>query len=170
MLLSAIMIVIFIMFDQITKYLASTNLPLNGPNVTWIPHLFEVSYHQNPGMSFGALEGQQFLFMIATIVALGIFGYLFLSTDYKNKKVFSLSIVFFIAGTLGNAIDRALFGYVIDFMHFPFLDYLLGNSNFYNNWADMYLSAAIVLFTLDLFIFDERRKKAQKVHEETLQS
>ncbi|HAX02098.1 MAG TPA: signal peptidase II [Acholeplasmataceae bacterium] len=170
MLISAIIIVLTLLFDQITKYIASTNLPLNGANVTWIPGLFEVSYHQNPGMSFGALEGQQFLFMVATIIALGIFGYLFLSTDYKTKKVYSISIALFIAGTLGNAIDRALYGYVIDFMHFPFLDYILGNSNFYNNWADMYLSAAIVLFSIDLFIFDEKRKKALKKHEETVQS
>jgi len=36
--------------------------------------------------------------------------------------------------------------------------------------ADMYLSAAIVLFTLDLFIFEEKRKKEQKIHEENIQS
>jgi signal peptidase II len=58
-------------------------------------------------------------------------------------------------------------------MHFPFLDGILnavGLSNFYNNMADMYLSAAIVLFTLDLFIFEEKRKKEQKKHEENIQS
>ncbi|MDY0074517.1 MAG: signal peptidase II [Acholeplasmataceae bacterium] len=166
MLISLVIIVFALGIDQLTKYLASTSLILNGPNHTWIPYLFEVSYHQNPGMSFGALEGQQLLFMVATIIALAIFGYLFLATNYHHKKVYSISIALFIAGTIGNAIDRAIFGYVIDFMHFPFLDYILGNSNFYNNLADMYLSAAIVLFAIDLFILDEKRKKEKKHHEE----
>lgn len=173
MLISLIIIVVLIGIDQLTKYLASTLITLNAPNITVIPNLFELSYYRNTGMSFGLLEGQQLIFMISTIIALGIFGYLFLSSNYKNKRVYSISIALFIAGTLGNAIDRSLFGYVIDFMHFPFLDGFLeavGLSNFYNNLADMYLSAAIVLFTLDLFIFDEKRKKEMKKHEEITQS
>lgn len=173
MLISLIIIVALLFIDQITKYLASTMIALNAPNITLIPHLFELSYYRNTGMSFGLLAGQQLVFMISTIVALGIFGYLFTSSNYKNKKVYSLSIALFIAGTLGNAIDRSLYGYVIDFMHFPFLDGFLnavGLSNFYNNLADMYLSAAIVLFTLDLFIFDEKRKKERKHNEENFSS
>ncbi len=172
MLISLIIMIFTLFLDQLTKYLASTLIPLNGAHITVIPHLFELSYFQNTGMSFGLLEGQQLLFMVFTVLALVIFGYLFLDTNYKNKKVYSLSIAFFIAGTLGNAIDRSIYGYVIDFMHFPFLDgflNLIGLSNFYNNLADMYLSAAIVLFAIDLFIFDEKRKKEKKKHEETIQ-
>jgi len=173
MLISLIIIVVLIGIDQLTKYLASTMITLNAPNITVIPRLFELSFYKNTGMSFGLLEGQQLIFMISTVIALGIFGYLFLGSNFKNKKVYSIAIALFIAGTLGNAIDRSLFGYVIDFMHFPFLDGFLnavGLSNFYNNLADMYLSAAIVLFTLDLFIFDEKRKKEMKKHEEIAQS
>jgi signal peptidase II len=173
MLISLIIIIFSLVIDQLTKYLARTMIALNAPNITVIPNLFELSYYKNTGMSFGLLEGQQLIFMISTVIALGIFGYLFTSSNYKNKKVYSISVALFIAGTLGNAIDRSIFGYVIDFMHFPFLDGILnavGLSNFYNNMADMYLSAAIVLFTLDLFIFEEKRKKEQKKHEENIQS
>ncbi len=173
MLISLIIIIVSLGIDQLTKYLARTMITLNAPNITIIPNLFELSYYKNTGMSFGLLEGQQLIFMISTVIALGIFGYLFTSSNYKNKKVYSISVALFIAGTLGNAIDRSIFGYVIDFMHFPFLDGILnavGLSNFYNNMADMYLSAAIVLFTLDLFIFEEKRKKEQKIHEENIQS
>lgn len=173
MLISLIIIIVSLGIDQLTKYLARTMIALYAPNITVIPNLFELSYYKNTGMSFGLLEGQQLIFMTSTVVALGIFGYLFTSSNYKNKKVYSISVALFIAGTLGNAIDRSIFGYVIDFMHFPFLDGILnavGLSNFYNNMADMYLSAAIVLFTLDLFIFEEKRKKEQKIHEENIQS
>ena len=108
-------------------------IPLNGAHITVIPHLFELSYFQNTGMSFGLLEGQQLLFMVFTVLARY---YLIL---IKTKK-FIVFLLRFLLGTLGNAIDRSIYGYVIDFMHFPFLDgflNLIGLSNFYNNLADM---------------------------------
>jgi signal peptidase II len=171
MLISLGIIILAIVIDQVTKLIASSSIPLNSPDIVWIPHLLEFSYHHNDGMSFGLLEGQQVLFMIATIIALLMFGYLFLDTDYKSKKVYSVSIALFIGGTLGNAIDRSLYGYVIDFMHFPFLDGVLnavGLSNFYNNFADMFLSAAIVLFAIDVFFLEGKRKKKESLkHAET---
>ncbi|MBN2268077.1 MAG: signal peptidase II [Acholeplasmataceae bacterium] len=157
-----LIIFLLVSFDQITKYTAKFFLEGLNEHVKWIPGVFELSYHENTGASLGILDGQIIILMIVTLIALGIFGYLFLDVDFKHKKVYSFSIVMFIAGTLGNAIDRALLGYVIDFMHYPFLSFILtplNISNFYNNWADMYLSAAIVLFFIELFFLEPKRKK-----------
>jgi len=169
MLIGAFIILFSIILDQLTKQLAQAYIPAiiagQQGNIVIIPKVLELSYYQNSGASFGILEGQQLLFMVITVIALAIFGYLFTDVNFKTKKVYSLSIVFFIAGTLGNAIDRALFGYVIDFLHFPFLTPILdlfGSSNFYNNIADIVLSAAIVLFAIDLFIMEPKRKKKGK--------
>ena len=151
-------IAIFILFDQATKYLAKGLY--DGSEVTWIPQLLAFSYAENTGMSFGLLEGQRLLFMIVTIIALGIFGYLFLDINFKTKKIYSWSIVLLIAGTLGNAIDRVVLGYVIDFMHFPFLDNPLqwvGLSNFYNNFADMYLTLAMIFLFIDILFLERKR-------------
>lgn len=151
-------IVILIIFDQITKYVAKGLY--TGSEVTWIPHLLSFSYAENTGMSFGLLEGQRLLFMVVTIIALAIFGYLFLDVNFKTKKVYSYAIVLLIAGTLGNAIDRVILAYVIDFMHFPFLDTPLswvGLSNFYNNFADMYLSLAMVFLFVDVLFLERKR-------------
>ncbi len=169
MLIGAIIIIFSILIDQVSKQVAQTYIPqlINGShdNIVLIPKLIELSYHQNTGASFNIFDGAQLFFMLITIVALVIFGYLFLDSNFKTKKVYSISIALFIGGTLGNAIDRALFGYVIDFLHFPFLTPILdlvGISNFYNNFADIFLSAAIVLFAIDLFVFDPKRKKKEK--------
>jgi signal peptidase II len=158
MIISAIIIIFAVLLDQLTKYLAATLIPLGSQNIVVIPYLLELSHRLNPGASFGWLEGQQLLFMVITVVALTIFGYLFLDTNYKNKKVYSISIALFIAGTLGNAIDRALLGHVIDFMQFPFINPI---SEFHNNFADMYLSAAIVLYAIELFILEPKRTKKE---------
>lgn len=159
MLLSAIIIIVLVFMDQLTKYFASTFIPLGSENIVVIPYLLELSHRLNPGASFGWLEGQQLLFMVITIIALTIFGYLFLDTNYKIKKVYSISIALFIAGTLGNAIDRAILGHVIDFMQFPFINPI---AEFHNNFADMYLSAAIVLYAIELFILEPKRTKKEK--------
>ncbi|MFH0767727.1 MAG: signal peptidase II [Bacillota bacterium] len=169
MLIGVIIIFLSILIDQLSKQVAQAiipNLIFNAEsNIVIIPHIFELSYYQNVGASLGIFQGEQLFFMIVTILALGIFGYFFTQIDFKSKRVFSISIALFIGGTLGNAIDRALFGYVIDFLHFPFLTPILdifGISNFYNNLADIFLSAAIVLFAIDLFIIDPKRKKKEK--------
>ncbi len=170
MIIGAILIFLLVLIDQLTKTIAAAQIPLNSPNIVVIPRLLELSYHQNDGMSFGLLSGAQILFMIATLIALGIFGYFFLDSDFKNKKVYSISIALFIGGTLGNAIDRALYGYVIDFMQFPFFGPFLSifnTGNFYNNFADIFLSFAIVLFGIDLFFLEPKRTKKEKLNVES---
>lgn len=164
-----IIIIIAVLFDQLTKQLAVhflyDALSDSSKVIEVIPYLLKLSYATNRGASLGFLEGEIVLFIIITILALGLFGYLFKDVDFKSKKIYSLSITFFIAGTLGNFIDRLFLGHVIDFMNFPFLNFI---APFYNNWADMYLSLAIVLFAIDMLFLESKRKmKEENPHETT---
>ena len=170
MLIGIIIIISTLLLDQVTKQLAYHLIAPNfvGSNTVIIPNILELSYYENTGASLGFLSDfayKDVVFFLITVLSLVIFGYFFKDSDYKNKKVFSISIALFISGTLGNAIDRAIFGFVIDFLHYPFLDFLdriNGLSNFTNNLADNYLSAAIVLFAIDLFFFESKRLKKEK--------
>jgi signal peptidase II len=154
-----IVIFIAVILDQLSKHYFKAMY--TGVDTVFIKGIIEFSYAENTGMSFGLLKGQTFFFMIITVLALGLFGYLYLDIDFKIKKVYSLGIILLISGTLGNAIDRVFLRYVIDFMHFPFLDVPLGLinvPNFYNNFADMYLSLALVLVLIDTLFLDHKRK------------
>jgi len=168
MLIGYLIIIFTILIDQVTKQISVMFIKGGNP-VTLIPRVLEFHYYENDGISFGMLPGQHLLLAAVTVVALGIFGYLFLDVSFKDKKVYSISIALFIGGTLGNALDRALYGYVIDHFYFPFLSPILGVvnlSNFYNNFADLFLSAAIVLFMIDLVFFEPKRaKKKENNHE-----
>jgi signal peptidase II len=167
MLIGFLIVFLTVLFDQVTKHLAAHYIK-PGESIVVINKLFELGYYENRGISFGLLEGHQLFFALVTIIALSIFGYLFLDLSFKDKKVYSIAITLFIGGTFGNAIDRALLGYVIDFMHFPFLTPILGVvglSNFYNNVADMVLSLAIVLLIIELFILEPKRLKKMKLKE-----
>lgn len=153
-------IFILVSLDQLTKYISQGLY--QGQDFTLIPFVLEIGYAENRGMSFGLLQDQTLLFMVITVIALAMFLYLYKDISFINKKVYTLAIVLFIAGTLGNAIDRLVLQYVIDFMHFPFLEWplsVVGLPNFYNNFADMYLSLGIVLFAIDLFLLEKKREK-----------
>jgi len=168
MIFGLIYIFIFLILDQLSKHLAKAFI--TGDTV-WIKGLLELGYRENYGASFGSFSNQYFLFFMVTLFALGLFGYMFTSVNFKTKKAYSWAIVLFIAGTLGNAIDRALLTYVIDFLHYPFLNFIIGASNnFYNNFADLYLSLAIVLFAIDIFFLENKRKKVSQDEDRTKDS
>lgn len=170
MLIGLIIIISTLMIDQVTKQLAYHLIrpAFNGTNTVVIKGFLELSYYENTAASLGFLGDfvyKDIVFFIITIIALIVFGFLFKKSDFKHKKIYSIAVALFISGTLGNAIDRGIFGFVIDFLHYPFLGFLDsigGLSNFVNNMADNYLTAAIILFGIDLFFFESKRNPKKK--------
>lgn len=67
------------------------------------------------------------------------------------NRLMWLSLAFICAGAFGNLIDR-LFrdGIVIDFLHFPFLDFIV---RFSCNIADVCLTAGGILLAIELLFF-----------------
>lgn len=164
MIISYMMIALFVLIDVILKQVFS-NMFQVGEVVSVIDHVLHVGYVQNTGASFGLLEGQQFLFFIITLCALGLFGYLFSKSNWQHKKVYTIALICLISGTLGNAVDRTLFGYVIDYVQMPFLPFV-GGTIF--NFADVLLNAGVILLLIDILIFDTMRQNKIKkdAHEE----
>lgn len=158
MLAGLIIILIAIPLDQITKFIATSTLVVNGPPKVIIPGLLQFQLIYNKGASFGFMEGQQLFFAIVTIISLLLFGYFFIQSDFKKKKIYTISIALFIAGTLGNAIDRIFIQEgVIDMINVPLIP-LFATFNF----ADAYLNIAIVLFIIDLLFLERTRTNENK--------
>lgn len=162
MLIGYLILLGLILFDQLIK-LISVLTKVSGTSLikVLIPNILEFHYLENTGASFGMLEGQQAFFSLITIVALIIFGYFFLDINLKEKKVFSIAIILFIAGTFGNAIDRIFRdGVVVDMLNMPILNNLIslvGLSPFIFNVADIYLNFAVVLFIIDILFLERKR-------------
>lgn len=165
-----ILIFILIIFDQLTKYLAKFFLEGKPPFV-FINKVITLSYQTNDGASFGILAGKIWLFILLTVIALFFFFYLFKSVN-KTKKIYSIGISLMIAGTMGNLLDRIFHGgLVIDFLLVELYEPILkifGLSNFYNNFADMYLFIGIILFAIDMFFLESKREKLAKKEIEVL--
>lgn len=166
MIISYILIALLVFIDLILKQIFS-NLFEVGEVISVIDHVLYVGYVQNTGASFGLLKDQQFLFFIITLIALMMFGYFFSKSNWQNKKVYTLAFIFLISGTLGNAIDRVLYGYVIDFVQMPFLPFV-GGTIF--NFADVLLNAGVVLLFIEIIIIDTIRLKKKKANNEDTHS
>ena len=69
------------------------------------------SFTKNYGAAFGLFQGYKWLFVIvALIVILLVFSY--------RNKLNNLALGLLLGGTIGNLIDRLVYGYVIDFINF----------------------------------------------------
>lgn len=141
-----ISIVILVIFDQITKFLAKKFLEGQNPFVI-IPGVFQLQYLENRGAAFGILQNQIIFFLILTIIVLGVIFYFSLKIPAEKKynplKIISL---FISAGAIGNMIDRLFRHYVIDFFYFEWINFPIFNV------ADCYVSISSVVLAL-LFLF-----------------
>ena len=120
-----IMIILIVAFDQITKYFAEKNLA-DGKIVSFLPGFVQFRYAQNTGMAFSMLSGARWIFVVITIIVCGGVMWFLFSNRAKSLWVYwSLGVV--LAGGVGNLIDRARFGYVVDFIEPTFVNFAVFN-------------------------------------------
>ncbi len=128
--------------DQYTKHLAALYLK-NKPNFVVIPGVFELSYLQNEGMAWGLFHGMQWMFLAAAVLAVGIICIAWVLVPRSRRyHAFRVLCVCFVAGVLGNALDRFARGFVIDFLYFSLIDFPVFNV------ADCLVCVSILLIVI----------------------
>ena len=115
----AAIIFLVVAFDQYTKSWAISTLQ-NAPTQSYLGGSFLFLYAENTGAwgSMGSNLSEPLKFWILTVlpfIFLGGLGfYTVTSKELKPYMVWCYALV--IGGGLGNLIDRALYGYVVDFL------------------------------------------------------
>lgn len=111
-----------ILVDQGTKYLIASRMELSE-QIPVIGNFFLITSHRNRGAAFGILQNQRWFFIVITIiVVVGIVWYL-QKVMKTNNKLLPLALSLVLGGAIGNFIDRALTGEVVDFLQFNFGSY-----------------------------------------------
>ena len=112
-LLVALLVIIF---DQLTKYYVVSNFYL-GESVPVIENIFHWTYILNPGAAFGMFEGSRWFFVV---IAIGVLFGIWYMKDEINEGgwMMQYGAALFGGGAIGNLIDRARSGRVIDFCDF----------------------------------------------------
>lgn len=128
-----------IFLDQATKFLARKFLQLNNP-VPLIKNFFNLTLVHNRGAAFGMFQNQLFMFVLISIFAIALI--ICCLRDKKSSFIFKLSLSLILGGAIGNLIDRARFGFVIDFLDLRVWPVF--------NLADSVISIAAILLSWEL--------------------
>ena len=151
---TSLLIILLVVLDQISKILISSNLAL-GESLNLLPFLNFTLIH-NTGIAFSFFdEGGNISRWLLVLTVSGILAYLLLLIYKKTPKnrLELMSLILIISGGLGNLVDRAFLGYVVDFVHVFYQNY----SFYVFNLADSYITVGIILY-LSCYFFIERTK------------
>lgn len=141
----ALLILILVIADQLTKYLAVSHLK-GQPGIVLLDKILALRYLENKGMAFGLLQGKIFFLVAVCLVFFAVILYLFVKipeTAYYAPLLYTAAVVF--SGAMGNFIDRVFRGYVIDFIYFSLIDFPTFNV------ADIYVTCGIIILILLIF-------------------
>ena len=141
--------------DQFTKYLTVANIPLFG-HVPVFPGVVGLTYAQNTGAAFSALEGMQWLFVLvfAILTALLVLEYFKKPLPFTKLERWCIAAVY--GGGLGNVIDRVRLGYVVDMIRTEFINFPVFNV------ADCFITCGCILLMVHIFFFNKAFWKDEK--------
>ncbi|WP_409341223.1 signal peptidase II [Paenibacillus sp. MBLB4367] len=163
-----IALVVFLL-DQGSKWLVKNKMGLYESRPV-IGEFFQITSHRNTGAAFSILEGQRWFFLlVTTVVVIGVVWYL-LKMIKSNRKLLAWALCLLLGGAVGNFLDRALTGEVVDFLQFRFQFSLFGKAIDYTfaifNLADSAIVIGVALIFLDAIRswLQERRGNANESH------
>ena len=133
-----------IVIDQVSKALVLSHL-YHG-QVVLIPDVLHFTYVENRGMAFGMLSDHRWVFMILSVVGIGLVG--FYMVRYVKSTLGRVALSLIIGGGIGNMIDRISLGFVVDFIDFCAFDFWV----WVFNVADACMCVGAGLFILELII------------------
>ncbi len=142
-----------IIIDQWSKWLIAKSMMV-GQSMTLIPGFLYFTSSRNTGAAWSILEGQRiFFFIITTIVVIIIIYYM--QKLAGSSKLLGVALGMVLGGSIGNFIDRAIRGEVIDFIHV----YIGSYSYPIFNAADSSLVIGVILILIYIFLEGKKEKQ-----------
>ena len=114
----SVLAVAFLALDQWVKFWTVANLELSE-SAPFLPGLVELLRVHNYGAAWSSFSGQRWLLLGVTVCIMAFVAFLLARRIVRHPM--GLAACFLIlSGGLGNIIDRARLGYVVDMFHFEF--------------------------------------------------
>jgi signal peptidase II len=138
-----------VVIDQITKAIVRRTLRL-GESRTIIPEFLDLTHVHNTGAAFGLLNATDFPYkplVMITIAGLALVAIAAYATQLGfHERLARIGLALILGGAVGNLIDRAVAGHVVDFV-----DVYWGTIHFWAfNAADAAITIGAVLVLLDM--------------------
>ncbi len=139
--------------DQWTKHWASASLTYGRPNV--YNEYLDFTLLHNTGAAFSLLANaggwQKYFFIVLSAVVSVLLIVWLARLPRRGRLLLVIGLALIVSGALGNLYDRALLGYVVDFLHFHYQDHYWPAFNI----ADTAISIGVVLLLIDSFVYKE---------------
>lgn len=151
-------IILGVMLDQATKYLAIVNLKGQKPYIIW-KDVFQLEYLENRGAAFGLFQNQRlFFFLSVVLIVIAVLWFYVKVPMNKHFLPLRMCAVLVMSGAIGNFIDRLRLNYVVDFLYFKLINFPVFNV------ADIYVTVAAFSFFLLLFFYYKEEDLEQIFH------
>jgi signal peptidase II len=148
-----------ILLDQATKLFVQAHMALYE-SIAIIPNYLDITYTLNPGAAFSMLADappwvRELFLLTMACAAIVVLAVLIVRSD--RVSISSVAFALIMGGAMGNLIDRAVRGRVIDFMraHYYDLNYPIFNV------ADSAISIGVALIILTAFFGSDDEPKAK---------
>lgn len=116
---------LFIILDQTVKQLVLTYIPLYG-SVPFIPYIMDLTYVQNTGAAFSMFSDQTWILTLCSLL-LSIALAAAVWKKFFAHPLGRTALTLVLAGAIGNLIDRAFRGFVVDMFRTLFMDFAVFN-------------------------------------------
>ena len=116
---------VLVALDQLVKYLVSTYIPVGG-SVPFLPYIMDLTYVKNTGCAFSLLEEHTWLLTIISAIMSVVLAAA-LAKGFFRHPLGKITLSLLLAGAVGNLIDRAFYGYVIDMFRTLFMEFAVFN-------------------------------------------
>lgn len=151
---------VWFILDRVTKIYFDSGQFILGQNISdSILGIFHLTLVHNTGAAFGIFgNSTTVLGIISVVISIFLLALPFILMNYKGKNKLSytptfiqlLSIGLVVAGGIGNAIDRFVTGYVVDFICFDFINFPVFNI------ADIGVTCGVFLLLISLFLLSRK--------------
>ena len=147
-----------VVLDQLTKKIAEAELLLHKPIAIFPSFNFTLMYNKGAAFSFlSEAGGWQRIFFVALSTIISIFLFFWLkqiSSDdkQKNNRLLQIAIALILGGAIGNLIDRAMTGAVVDFIQLYYSTYYFPAFNI----ADSAITVGAALLIIDMLLESKR--------------
>lgn len=138
--------VIVVIFDQLTKYIASTTLDMYQ-SISVMP-MFNWTLRHNTGAAFSFLADaggwQRWFFAVIAVVVSAVI-ILWIKRLEQHEKWQAAALALVLGGAIGNVIDRIWLGYVVDFIHVYYQQWHFPAFNI----ADSAITIGVIMIIID---------------------
>ena len=141
---NTLLIISLLCIDQFSKNFIKNNY-YKLMNKDFIIITYE--YVRNSGAAFNLFEGNRLFLSSVSIISSMIIYYFIFIKETKILDKYGLS--FILAGSLGNGIDRILYGNVIDFIKLKFIEFPVFNI------ADISINIGVLILIFGYFKYNK---------------